>query len=338
MQTCKHFFAIFIALNLFLGIGVFAQNKSTLPSLPSVPKGPPKSGSATTPNASTTPIAPVAPINPVAPVESGTPMNSINMPQLPSIAAPVTGSNFYTPGKQYQQNQNQQETQEENQQEKPNASTEIGKALTEITAGGLTNLSAWDLNQLAQRGALGSLSSLNALANNSAIGANNLNAANQQKLLTQVLKELEQIKAEQKNLAATPATGTKPSAMPPRILRFEINSKSILENCSQVYFSEQENDGTFLLTGDVKTSVGRETISETFFILFTASGTKDSRPEYTVAPQLMQSKFYPSPLRAFCEVQSFKATRTGNLVMLNCIVDNNSYNLLLDIGNTQPKK
>lgn len=274
----------------------------------------------------TAPTAPIAPIAPVAP------MTQLQMPQMPSISAPVPGSNLYIPENQYLQNKESAEEKKDERAEKSETATTLEKILGDETSDIFSGLSAWDLSQLARRGALGNISSLSALSNNPLnLGATNLNSANGQKILAQILSELEQIKAAQKDFISAAPVGAKPSSAPPKILRFLINSKNV--ECNQVFFSDEENDGTFLLTGDVKTFVQNETISETFYLLFAASGTSNAKLEYFVTPTLSQSKQTQTPLSRFCSAQNLTATRTGNLVMLNYVDDDNNCDLLLDIGN-----
>ena len=273
--------------------------------------------------------APTAPIAPIAPI---TPMTQLQMPQMPSIFAPVTGSNLYIPENQYLQNKENAEEKKDERAEKSETATTLEKIWGDETSDIFSGLSAWDLSQLARRGALGNISSLSALSNNPLnLGAMNLGSAKGQKILTQILSELEQIKAAQKDFISVAPTGAKPSSAPPKILRFLINSKSI--ECSQVFFSDEEKDGTFLLTGDVKTFFQNETISETFYLLFAANGTSNSKLEYFVTPTLFQSKQTQTPLSRFCSVQNLTATRTGNLVMLNYVDGGENCDLLLDIGN-----
>ena len=272
--------------------------------------------------------APTAPVAPIAPIP---PMTQLQMPPMPSISAPVTGSNFYIPGSQYLQNKKNEAEKNDEQNEKAETAAPLEQILDGDFSNVFSGLSAWDLSQLAQRGALGNISSLSALSNNSPnLGTKNLDSARGQKILAQILSELEQIKAAQSNLISAAPAGAKPSSVPPKILRFFINSKAI--ECSQVFFSEQENDGSFLLTGDVKTLFQNETISETFYLLFTASGTSNSKLEYSITPTFFQSKQAQTPLSQFCSAQNLTATRTGNLVMLHYTEGNNNYDLLLDIG------
>lgn len=260
------------------------------------------------------------------------PMTQLQMPQMPSISAPVAGSNLYIPENRYLQNKKNAEEKKEERAEKPETAATLEQIVNGDSSAIFSGLSAWDLSQLARRGALGSISSLSALSNNPLnLGVANVDAAKNQTILARILSELEQIKAAQSNAISAAPVGAKPSSVPPKILRFLINSKSI--ECSHVFFSEQENDGTFLLTGDVKTLFQNETVSETFYLLFTANGTSHSKLDYVVTPTLFQSKQTQTPLSRFCSAQNLTATRTGNLVMLHYTEDGYNCDMLLDIGN-----
>lgn len=264
------------------------------------------------------------------------------MPQIPSISAPVSGSSFYTPGKEFlQKGQTSSTAAEEKQQTQSLLQAEAQAALTDNASVDLSGLTAQDLTQLARSGSIGGISSLlggNALYGNSGL-TNRLSssdAAANKALLQEILKELKEIKKSQSGQLASAATGTKPSALPPKILRFMVNASDVLSKCTQVYFSEREADGTFLLTGDARTLFGNETVSETFYLLFKAAGTKNSKTVYEVSATLSQSKTLETPLNKFCSAENYSATRVGNLVTLRSIENSgnsgNSVDLLLDIG------
>ena len=52
----------------------------------------------------------------------------------------------------------------------------------------------------------------------------------------------------------------------PSILRFKINNYSIKDSVIQVFFSEPEPDGSFLLTGDRKYYLNNRGCTETFYL------------------------------------------------------------------------
>ena len=196
-----------------------------------------------------------------------------------------------------------------------------------------SGLTAQDLVQLAKSGSITNVSSL--LQNNSFNRSSSSDAAQNKILLNKILTELEEIKKSQSQTLASAATGTKPSSLPPKILRFIVNANDVLSKCVQVYFSDRESDGSFLLTGDARTLFDNENVSETFYLLFKACGTQNSKTVYTVTPTLSQSKNADTPLQKFCSAKNMTASRVGNLVTLHLLQDGTMGDLLLDIGSAQ---
>lgn len=310
MATCKLPAALFAATALsLLGTAAFAQT--------SAPQSP---------NAPAAPVAPVAPVQPVN-VAPG-----VSMPSLPRISAPVSGGTFYTPGKRFLNNNDaaaQDISAGDKQAKKSAASSELEKTLLGAAGADFSGLTAQDLVQMAQSGSITNVSSLLGTSN----FYNRANASgDNQVLLQKILSELTEIKKAQSQSLASSSTGTKPSTLPPKILRFVVNANDVLSKCVQVYFSDTESDGSFLLTGDAKCLFENENISETFYLLFKASGTQNSKTVYTVTPTLSQSKKAGTPLGKFCSASNLTASRVGNLVTLHSLQDGTMADLLLDIG------
>lgn len=309
MATCKLPAALFAATALsLLGTAAFAQT--------SAPQSP---------NAPAAPVAPVAPVQPVNVVPS------VSMPSLPRISAPVSGGTFYTPGKRFLNNNDAaaQSQSDDKQTKKSAASSELEKTLLGAAGADFSGLTAQDLVQMAQSGSITNVSSLLGTSN----FYNRANASgDNQVLLQKILSELTEIKKAQSQSLASSSTGTKPSTLPPKILRFVVNANDVLSKCVQVYFSDTESDGSFLLTGDAKCLFENENISETFYLLFKASGTQNSKTVYTVTPTLSQSKDAATPLQKFCAKTNLTASRVGNLVTLHSLQDGTMADLLLDIG------
>ncbi len=254
------------------------------------------------------------------------------MPSLPRVSAPVSGGTFYTPGKRFL-NQNDSTTQNQNADgstKKSAASSELETSLLTGQGADFSNLSAQDLVQMAKSGSITNVSSL--LGASNFYKNSNASAADNQVLLQKILSELTEIKKAQSQSLASSSTGTKPSALPPKILRFVVNANDVLSKCVQVYFSDTESDGSFLLTGDAKCLFENENISETFYLLFKASGTQNSKTVYTITPTLSQSKDAATPLQKFCAKTNLTASRVGNLVTLHSLQDGTMADLLLDIG------
>ena len=278
------------------------------------------------------PNAPAAPVAPVAPVQPVNVAPSVSMPSLPRISAPVSGGTFYTPGKRFLNNNDsaaQDISAGDKQTKKSAASSELETSLLTGQGADFSNLSAQDLVQMAKSGSITNVSSLLGSSN----FYNRTNAAgDNQVLLQKILSELTEIKKAQSQSLASSSTGTKPSTLPPKILRFVVNANDVLSKCVQVYFSDTESDGSFLLTGDAKCLFENENISETFYLLFKASGTQNSKTVYTVTPTLSQSKKADTPLGKFCSAVNLTASRVGNLVTLHSLQDGTMADLLLDIG------
>ncbi len=253
------------------------------------------------------------------------------MPSLPRISAPVSGGTFYTPGKRFLNNDAaaQDISAGDKQTKKSASSSELEKTLLGAAGADFSGLTAQDLVQMAQSGSITNVSSLLGTSN----FYNRANASgDNQVLLQKILSELTEIKKAQSQSLASSSTGTKPSTLPPKILRFVVNANDVLSKCVQVYFSDTESDGSFLLTGDAKCLFENENISETFYLLFKASGTQNSKTVYTVTPTLSQSKKAGTPLGKFCSAVNLTASRVGNLVTLHSLQDGTMADLLLDIG------
>lgn len=253
------------------------------------------------------------------------------MPSLPRISTPVSGGTFYTPGKRFLNNDAaaQDISAGDKQTKKSAASSELEKTLLGAAGADFSGLTAQDLVQMAQSGSITNVSSLLGTTN----FYNRANASgDNQVLLQKILSELTEIKKAQSQSLASSSTGTKPSTLPPKILRFVVNANDVLSKCVQVYFSDTESDGSFLLTGDAKCLFENENISETFYLLFKASGTQNSKTVYTVTPTLSQSKKAGTPLGKFCSSVNLTASRVGNLVTLHSLQDGTMADLLLDIG------
>lgn len=234
------------------------------------------------------------------------------------------------------------------------ASTQSANQLSSI-------LSAGDLNSLQSGGYIGSFSSLlgsnanlSSLQGLTAAGTAGADTVMLQKILSE-LNEIKQEVAAQKTAgavgtvasaagsagnassAASNAANTVASAAygtQPRILRFLINGYDVLPSCRQLYFSTQESDGSFLLTGDRKYNADGKIRTETFYLLFRATGSKSGATSYHVVPSLSQdyanenSFFYRLAARS-----DLTATRTGNMITMRASDDSWSSDLLITMDN-----
>ena len=122
----------------------------------------------------------------------------------------------------------------------------------------------------------------------------------------------------------------------PTIIRFTINGYNILGTCKTVYFSNKENDGSFLLTADRKYISENKLREETFYLLFRSNGNGGSAAGYNVEPAIIQDyENTYSFIYQMAQRKDLKATKTGNLVSLRYSSTNWNMDLLLDIGNDE---
>lgn len=273
----------------------------------------------------TAPAMPVAPVAPVAPV------TSVQMPQMPSISAQPSMPGYYTPGQKPQSTKSQTETSTVTTTTTNTATgTQTTTTRTASTLpANLNDLTAADLSALAQSGAFSSLSGLMGTNTSSLTAGNTANDA----VLTQILTELNEIKAAQKNITVSDPSKSRPSNEPPAIRRFVVNNYDLLKTCNAVYFSSPENDGSFLLTGDCKMLYNNQTLSETFYMFFKSNGTENGHQIFSVEVSLSQSSQFPaSVLYKFCSQQNITAVKTGNLVTIKGVQNGVTSDVLLDVG------
>ncbi|MCR5400211.1 MAG: hypothetical protein K6E78_01295 [Treponema sp.] len=120
----------------------------------------------------------------------------------------------------------------------------------------------------------------------------------------------------------------------PQILRFNINGTNIIDSLRTVWFSRQENDGSFLVTGDRKYYEGAKLREETFYLLFKADGNGGSERGYNVEGKVMQDLHNEnSLLYRLTQVSNLTADKTGNLITMTQNNENLRINLLIDSGN-----
>lgn len=197
-----------------------------------------------------------------------------------------------------------------------------------------STLTARDISTLYDSGLFTDVSSLgtSALTGYSQDATTNL-------LLQQILTNLNEMKAEQKNvtvaeqevLSTTQADRQTFKKREPNILRFKINGYDIKDSLTTVFFSEPEADGTFLLTADRKYYADHKNRSETFYILFKAVKNSGSYVSYQVQPSIVQDyKNENSFIYRFAGLKGLTAEKTGNMVVLHCS-DGLNVDLLVNI-------
>ena len=277
-----------------------------------------------------------------------------SMPSSPAVSMPSVGSGFYAPGRSDFYNPNLQRkkqaptaqttdsksvTQNSSASSASDSSTQNQNAtlnqtkklntLAKSASSSLNQLTADDISSMNNLGVLGSLSGLlgrgnsnlqsQLLSNQNMVSANTVDSAT----LQQILGEL----TELKNKVASGTSVSERNAgentfsnivkKEPKILRFVVNGYDILPTCKKIYFSEEEADGTFLLTGDRKYMSENKVRSETFYFYFHAKGTENGVTKYTITPAVSQDyENQYSYLYQLTKKNALSADRTGNLVTL----------------------
>ena len=257
-------------------------------------------------------------------------------PTMPSISAPALGNGFYVPGSDgfYSGHKNVPA----GTNSKTAASTETAAANPAATATNtdstdalslLTN-SAGTISSMLTAGDLSSLDSMGVLPSvGGLLNSTNKNASDTV-MLRQILNELNELKQQVNAVSTargtTPATTTAVSSAKQtersKLLRFVINGTDILGSLRSIYFSHPESDGTFLLTADRVYLNSSKTNTETFHLLFRATGTNNSGTVFTVSPAITQAlDDENSPVYRLAQINNLNASRTGNLVTLRAEQD-----------------
>lgn len=304
MQPCKTFL---FAGTFFLSASLLTPQSSSVPAMPSMPS---------------------MPTSPTVPSMS-------SMPSMPSISTPSKNNNFYTPGNTQNTNANTTTNQNNSFISKSSQTSNENKNIIEQnvkskTQSLLNSVSASDLETLSNQGLLGNITSL---FNTNSETQNPLDSNTQTLLLQKILIELNEIKAEQKSLT-NQITKIKNETKDSPIIRFVINNQDILNNCTSIFFTNRQADGSFLLTGDHKfIAEDNSPQNETFYLLFKTSGTSESKIIYKVSAAISQSTINTeTPLYQFCNKTNLQATKTGNLVSLKILQGALSSDMLLDLG------
>jgi hypothetical protein len=282
-------------------------------------------------------------------------ITGISSPSMPVISAPTLGSSFYKPGENSPDSSpvsaGTAATENTSSGKKSAASVSAAPAAdstAELSQDGISALSssvsASDLNSLQSSGLLGNLYSI---LGNSSGTANPLSTAagstSTDSLLTDILQQLKELKQKNKSTFSADKTAAstdvannsaaRTDSSQPAILRFVVNGYDILSTCRTTYFSNQENDGTFLLTGDRKYTSDGRTRNETFYLLFKTTGSTGFSTQYAVEPAVVQdyaNKY--SFVYQLAHMQNLSAAKTGNLVTMRLNEPTYNMDLLIDIG------
>lgn len=268
-------------------------------------------------------------------------MPELTMPEFPSmpeISNPLTGDdNFYHPelpvfGKNKPVEEKKPATLTK---DAVLSSADDADDLISSFLYGNSVLSAKDIESLSDLGMFDSLSSLQG-TNYSILSQTSSNDV----LLRQILLSLEELKKEHNKEAILKPEITqnieKDSQVfkkrSPSILRFTINGYDMIPSLATVFFSEAEEDGSFLMTGDRKYYADKKNRSETFYLLFKADKSANKALNYKITPSVVQdSKNDRSFLYQLAQKGDITASKTGNLVVVHYSQNNWNMDLLLDI-------
>ena len=277
-------------------------------------------------------------------------MEMLQMPEMPAMPTmptmqSISSGSFYTPtvptAPVSPAKQNSAKT--NNTEDKSNEAVLSNANTTTNTTNSLQTdpsniLTASDILGLYDSGLFSDLSSLDttsSVQNYATTSQTNL-------LLQQMLNSLNDLKTQQNNADAYQKTEMEVKqsdaqnfkSREPKILRFKINGYDILSSLSAYFISEQEADGTFLLTADRKYYVDQFPRTETFYMLFRPTSTTGSCLTYNVQPTLTQDyKNENSFIYRMTQTGNLTAEKTGNLVVLHYSDKNLSVDLLLDLDN-----
>lgn len=257
------------------------------------------------------------------------------MPDFPEISSPTVGSSFYHPqisaAKTYT-NEDESKKKDTSAQNDTTVltNTDNQSAILNSLLSSSSGLTTNDISSLYDSGLFSNLNSL----------TNNLSSSNTDVILQRILTSLDELKSEQKKLSSVhnqneedKNTDSKTFVQrSPAVLRLKINGYDLMNTLERTFFSESENDGSFLFTADRKYYVNNKTFTETFYILFKTKKATGSSTEYDVEISLNQdTKNENSYIYKLAGMKNLSATKTGNLLVMNCVENKNKVDMLLDI-------
>lgn len=278
-------------------------------------------------------------------------MPSVSEPTMPTLdGKPYVGQPPYIPQSSNSQQSSQTKTDTSDTAENTNttsttyAATEknsdnsnLSNVLTAQTISGLGGLSSLTDTLSALTASQNASSYLPAL---SQLTGTTLSQTDSNATLESILKELQKLsqkETSQQNSTqkvVTTDTWDNSSQTEPqsKLLRFRVNNTDILDTCQTIYFSQPEENGLFLLTGDRSYYIDNRPYEETFYFLFTPALDDKGVFYYEVEGDIMQnapitgSKLYP-----LTEKPSLIARKTGNLIALKYNAENWNLDILIDL-------
>lgn len=288
------------------------------------------------------------------------PLVSLDFPSMPSVSEPTmptmdgkpyVGQPPYIPQTSNSQQSSQTETDtsdtSENTKTTSNTYTStaensdnsnLSNVLTAQTISGLGGLSSLADTLSALTSSQNASSYLPAL---SQLTGTTLSQTDSNATLESILKELQKLSqketSQQNSSQKVVTTDTSDSSSSQtesqsKLLRFRVNNTDILDTCQTIYFSQPEENGLFLLTGDRSYYIDNKPYEETFYFLFTPALDDKGLFYYEVEGDIMQnapitgSKLYP-----LTEKPSLIARKTGNLITLKYSAENWNLDILIDL-------
>ena len=279
--------------------------------------------------------------------------SSPSMPEMPSVSIPTLSNSFYSPGFNTTKTKKSSGNQNASAKAQQSSADESSLADASSVSPAAIELSATDISSLGNMGLLGNLKSSSLYSSQS--------SSTTTALLQQILSELADLKkqvaatqaalksqniittaedsssAAEDSAAGASANIERTENTVPRsaasLLRFTVNGYSLISTCRTLYVSDQQPDGSFLVTGDRRYISNGAFFNETFYFLFRPSGAKNGTETYNVAVSVAQGTPNPySYVYRLSERQGLTASRTGNLVTLTDSAEKWRVDLLLDIG------
>ena len=278
-------------------------------------------------------------------------MPSVSEPTMPTLdRKPYVGQPPYIPQSSNSQQSSQTETDTSDTAENTNttsttyAATEknsdnsnLSNVLTAQTISGLGGLSSLTDTLSALTASQNASSYLPAL---SQLTGTTLSQTDSNATLESILKELQKLSQKetsqqnstQKVVTTATWDNSSQTESQSKLLRFRVNNTDILNTCQTIYFSQPEENGLFLLTGDRSYYIDNRPYEETFYFLFTPALDDKGVFYYEVEGDIMQnapitgSKLYP-----LTEKPSLIARKTGNLITLKYSAENWNLDILIDL-------
>ena len=287
------------------------------------------------------------------------PLVSLDFPSMPSVSEPTmptldgkpyVGQPPYIPQSSNSQQSSQTKTDTSDTAENTNttsttyAATEensdnsnLSNVLTAQTISGLGGLSSLTDTLSALTASQNASSYLPAL---SQLTGTTLSQTDSNATLESILKELQKLSQKetsqqnstQKVVTTATWDNSSQTESQSKLLRFRVNNTDILNTCQTIYFSQPEENGLFLLTGDRSYYIDNRPYEETFYFLFTPALDDKGDFYYEVEGDIMQnapitgSKLYP-----LTEKPSLIARKTGNLIALKYNAENWNLDILIDL-------